>query len=125
MRYPVFLLIWLKLIFSDSEVAGNNAIGHVTSDSRKKPWERVSPSFLPRAVERIWIGPIDAVTVLRALQHCALIDQGAERPAAQRPVCGTSGLERKFEVRLGGHGSVSNQLTPEIYHPCQSDPITR
>jgi hypothetical protein len=34
-------------------------------------------------------------------------------------------LERKFEVRLGGHGSVSNQLTTEIYHPCQSDPITR
>jgi hypothetical protein len=32
-------LIWLKLIFSDSEVAGNNAIGHVTSDSRKKPFQ--------------------------------------------------------------------------------------
>ena len=39
MRLPVFLLIWLKLIFSDSEVAGNNAIGHVTSDSRKKPFQ--------------------------------------------------------------------------------------
>jgi len=95
------------------------------ADFRRRAWERVSPSFLARAIERIWIGPIDAVTVLRALQHCALIDQGAERPAAQRPVCGTSGLERKFEVRLGGHGSVSNQLTTEIYHPCQSDPITR
>jgi hypothetical protein len=33
------LLIWLKLIFSDSEVAGNNAIGHVTSDNRKKPFQ--------------------------------------------------------------------------------------
>src|SRR4029453_15440408 len=38
-RCPVFLLIWLKLIFSDSEVAGNNAIGHVTRDSRKKPFQ--------------------------------------------------------------------------------------
>jgi len=38
-RWPVFLLIWLKLIFSDSEVAGNNAIGQVTSDSRKKPFQ--------------------------------------------------------------------------------------
>jgi hypothetical protein len=35
----VFLLIWLKLIFSDSEVAGNNATGHVTKDSRKKPFQ--------------------------------------------------------------------------------------
>src|SRR5215211_4605815 len=39
MRWPVFLLIWLKLIFSDSEVAGNNAMGHVTSDNRKKPFQ--------------------------------------------------------------------------------------
>src|SRR6266480_1754450 len=38
-RLPVFLLIWLKLIFSDSDVAGNSAIGHVTSDSRKKPFQ--------------------------------------------------------------------------------------
>ena len=32
-------MIWLKLIFSDSEVAGNKAIGQVTSDSRKKPFQ--------------------------------------------------------------------------------------
>src|SRR5436190_17494632 len=38
-RCPVFLLIWLKLIFSDSEVAGNNAIGHVTSDKRRNPFQ--------------------------------------------------------------------------------------
>lgn len=87
------------------------------ADFRRGAWERVSPSFLPRAVGRIWIGPIDAVTVLRALQHRALINQGAERPASQCAVCGTSGLERKFELRLGGHGSASNQLTTEIYHP--------
>src|SRR6187551_3232849 len=39
MRLPVFLLIWLKLIFSDSDVAGNSAIGQVTSESRKKPFQ--------------------------------------------------------------------------------------
>jgi hypothetical protein len=29
----------VELIFSDSEVAGNNAIGQVTSDSRKNPFQ--------------------------------------------------------------------------------------
>jgi len=33
MRLPVFLLIWLKLIFSRSLLAGNNATGHETSES--------------------------------------------------------------------------------------------
>jgi hypothetical protein len=84
------------------------------ADLRRRTRERVSPSFLPRAVHRIGIGPIDAVAVLRALQHCALLDQCAKRPAAQRAVCGKSGLKRKFELRLGGHSSVPNQLTTEI-----------
>src|SRR5712671_1944853 len=39
MRWPVFLLIWLKLIFSESEVAGYNATGQVTSERRKKPFQ--------------------------------------------------------------------------------------
>src|SRR5664279_6358227 len=39
MRWPVFLLIWLKETFSVSDVAGNRAIGQVTSDSRKKPFQ--------------------------------------------------------------------------------------
>jgi hypothetical protein len=38
-RCPVFRLIWLKLIFSDSDVAGKSAIGHVTRESRKKPFQ--------------------------------------------------------------------------------------
>src|SRR3979409_517161 len=37
--WPVFLLIWLKLIFSESEVAGYNATGQVTSERRKKPFQ--------------------------------------------------------------------------------------
>src|ERR1700674_5584874 len=39
MRWPVFRLIWLKLIFSDSEVAGYKATGQVTSERRKKPFQ--------------------------------------------------------------------------------------
>jgi hypothetical protein len=39
MRWPVLRLIWLKLIFSDSDVAGKRAIGQVTSERRKKPFQ--------------------------------------------------------------------------------------
>jgi hypothetical protein len=39
MRWPVLRLIWLKLIFSESEVAGYKATGHVTSERRKKPFQ--------------------------------------------------------------------------------------
>src|SRR3954454_12140418 len=39
MRWPVFLLIWLKLIFSESEVAGKRATGQVTRERRKKPFQ--------------------------------------------------------------------------------------
>src|ERR1700730_5796611 len=39
MRWPVFLLIWLKLICSESEVAGYKATGQVTSERRKKPFQ--------------------------------------------------------------------------------------
>src|SRR6266480_7876814 len=39
MRWPVLRLIWLKLIFSESDVAGYNATGHVTSERRRKPFQ--------------------------------------------------------------------------------------
>src|ERR1700681_3579290 len=39
MRWPVFLLMWLKLIFSESEVAGYKATGQVTSERRRKPFQ--------------------------------------------------------------------------------------
>src|SRR3981189_1321459 len=39
MRWPVFRLIWLKLIFSESELAGYKATGQVTSERRKKPFQ--------------------------------------------------------------------------------------
>jgi hypothetical protein len=39
MRWPVFRLIWLKLIFSESEVAGYKMTGQVTSERRKKPFQ--------------------------------------------------------------------------------------
>src|ERR1700686_1523924 len=45
MRWPVFLLIWLKLIFSESEVAGYKATGQVTSERRKKPFQLARGPF--------------------------------------------------------------------------------
>src|SRR5690242_10483576 len=39
MRWPVLRLIWLKEIFSVSEVAGYSATGQVTSDNRRKPFQ--------------------------------------------------------------------------------------
>src|SRR5450432_3385809 len=39
MRWPVFRLIWLKLIFSESEVAGYKATGQVTRERRKNPFQ--------------------------------------------------------------------------------------
>src|SRR3979411_2008166 len=38
-RWPVFRLIWLNLIFSESEVAGYKATGQVTRERRKKPFQ--------------------------------------------------------------------------------------
>src|ERR1700709_1346086 len=39
MRWPVLRLIWLKLIFSESDVAGNSATGQVTRERRRKPFQ--------------------------------------------------------------------------------------
>src|SRR4030081_620768 len=44
-RWPVFLLIWLKLIFSESEVAGYKATGQVTRERRKKPFQLARGPF--------------------------------------------------------------------------------
>src|SRR6202140_4942594 len=39
MRWPVLRLIWLKLTFSLSDVAGYRATGQVTSERRRKPFQ--------------------------------------------------------------------------------------
>jgi hypothetical protein len=39
MRWPVFRLIWSKLIFSESDVAGYKTTGQVTRERRKKPFQ--------------------------------------------------------------------------------------
>src|ERR1700750_415940 len=39
MRWRVLRLIWLKLTFSVSDVAGYRATGQVTSERRKKPFQ--------------------------------------------------------------------------------------
>src|SRR3954454_10922651 len=38
-RWPVLRLIWLKMTFSVSDVAGNRATGQVTSERRRKPFQ--------------------------------------------------------------------------------------
>src|ERR1700742_20785 len=38
-RWPVFRLSWLNVIFSDSEVAGYSATGQVTSERRRNPFQ--------------------------------------------------------------------------------------
>src|ERR1700710_2797830 len=39
MRWPVLRLIWLKLTFSVSDVAGYRATGQVTRERRRKPFQ--------------------------------------------------------------------------------------
>src|SRR5512137_1157088 len=39
MRWPVLRLIWLKVTFSLSDVAGYRATGQVTSERRRKPFQ--------------------------------------------------------------------------------------
>src|SRR3954453_16047852 len=55
MRWPVFLLIWLKLIFSESEVAGNKATGQVTRERRKKSFQLARGAMgTPNATGNWW-----------------------------------------------------------------------
>src|SRR5437660_193530 len=58
MRWPVFLLIWLKLIFSESDVAGYKATGQVTRERRKKPFQLARGAILktPPVLNRYNIG---------------------------------------------------------------------
>src|ERR1700741_3872725 len=55
MRWPVFLLIWLKETFSDSEVAGNSATGQVTSDRRRKPFQLARGAIRKTPIQAAWI----------------------------------------------------------------------
>src|SRR4051812_5047528 len=48
MRWPVALFNWLKLIFSDSEVAGYSATGQVTRDRRRKPFQLARGAMMIR-----------------------------------------------------------------------------
>jgi superfamily I DNA/RNA helicase len=53
MRWPVLRLIWLKLIFSESDVAGYKATGHVTRERRKKPFQLASPASAQRVLDHM------------------------------------------------------------------------
>src|SRR5436309_3040746 len=71
-RWPVFLLIWLKLIFSESDVAGYKATGQVTRERRKKPFQlargairnseyrdATEPGFKPMSADSFRLGRRD------------------------------------------------------------------
>src|SRR6478735_9125234 len=65
MRWPVLRLIWLKLTFSVSDVAGYKATGQVTSERRKKPFQlaRGAMGYSENATdERLRIAPGNRVS---------------------------------------------------------------
>jgi hypothetical protein len=67
MRWPVFRLIWLKLIFSESDVAGYKATGQVTRERRKKPFQlaRGAIQILQRYRTRIQDDPVPLVPTFK------------------------------------------------------------
>src|SRR6478672_10886992 len=56
MRWPVLRLIWLKLTFSVSEVAGYSATGQVTSERRRKPFQFARGAMDAVLQTRGWFG---------------------------------------------------------------------
>src|ERR1700676_1444183 len=82
MRWPVLLVIWLKLIFSESEVAGYKATGQVTRERRKKPFQLARGAIRilqtlqnPDSRRTSWIGsdnPSDDFWGARPAEHVDL-----------------------------------------------------
>src|SRR5712675_1508641 len=93
MRWPVLRLIWLKLIFSESEVAGYKATGQVTSERRKKPFQlaRGAIHILQNATEP---GSKDDLASLVPTfnRHVSLAVHDFERLALLFTLCSVSGL---------------------------------
>src|SRR5713101_7691836 len=100
MRWPVFLLIWLKLIFSESEVAGYKATGQVTSERRKKPFQlargaiEILQTLQNPDSRRSWlVGSDNQVGVL----------PGASTTCSGLPICSLSVLYLAGEVVNADH----------------------
>src|SRR6267378_931082 len=88
MRCPVLRLIWLKLIFSESDVAGYKATGQVTSERRKKPFQlaRGGHSNTPKR-NRTWIQDDLASLVPTFNRHVPLAVHDFERLAFLFTLC--------------------------------------
>src|ERR1700738_5379347 len=97
MRWPVFLLIWLKLIFSESEVAGYKATGQVTRERRKKPFQ----------LGRGAIGYSKTLQNSDSRRSCPVGSDNLGVPLAVPPIC--RGLpNRTFSEQIGGCTSHSS-----------------
>src|SRR5260370_15339578 len=89
-RGPVFRLIWLKLIFSDSDVAGKRAIGHVTSERRKKPFQYARGAMNTNS------------TILNKLQYRGrgrVVESANRTPRRYLQLTACSRIERKRRLR--------------------------
>src|ERR1700750_2440919 len=114
-RGPVFLLIWLKLMFSHSEVAGNRAIGQVTRESRRKPFQlargailklhlyecfqyrRAGPDVESPGQQSGQVSPMDCMTSSIALRQASGVAPGNGcRQASSRALVQGSGSARSF-----------------------------
>src|SRR5258706_16389511 len=101
MRWPVLRLIWLKVTFSVSDVAGYRATGQVTSERRKKPFQlaRGAMGYSENAIDQEGrIPPGNRVSSDRGGESLNGVNRGGDGTAcpemgsqAARPVPRSSG----------------------------------
>src|SRR4029450_1976461 len=117
MRLPVSLLIWLKLIFSRSLVAGNSWIGQDTRERRRKPFQyargAMGRSYATPAKQitrtmyllRAYITPVPrrvcSQSVPDVKKRAASAETASRNPASRRSLLelGRNGGERRIEAR--------------------------
>src|SRR6202022_3296419 len=104
MRWPVLRLIWLKLTFSVSDVAGYSATGQVTSERRKNPFQ----------LARGAMGYSDNAT-----------DQGPRIPPENRVSSEQDGDSRKRRKRGAEPGWACRGATSPVPEPGTSSEIMR
>src|SRR5262245_41661644 len=117
MRLPVSLLIWLKLIFSRSLVAGNSWMGQDTRERRRKPFQyargAMGRSYTTPAEQvirtmyllRAYITPLPrrmcSQSVPETKKRAASIQAASRNPASRRSLLELrrNGVEPHIEAR--------------------------
>src|SRR5215510_788513 len=110
MRLPVSLLIWLKLIFSRSLVAGNSWMGQDTRERRRKPFQ-----YARGAMGRSYTTPAKQITrtmyLLRAYitpVPCRMRSQSVpevKKRAASAEAASRNPASRRSLLELGRNGA--------------------